>query len=68
LDLNRSAQYPLGEANCARMLGAIALASDHTQARQYFEAATSIYQRIGRADGEALCRDGLQELERMRDY
>ncbi len=52
----RDANDVLGEANCIRSLGDIALArSDHEGARQRYEAALPLYQKVGDVIGEANC-------------
>jgi tetratricopeptide (TPR) repeat protein len=54
---------PLGEANCLYALGRIALSrSSHEGARQRFETALPLFQKIGNVRGEADCINGLGEI------
>jgi tetratricopeptide (TPR) repeat protein len=53
----------LGEANCIKGLGDIALErSDHEAAGQRFEEALPLYRRVGSVLGEANCIKGLGDI------
>jgi tetratricopeptide (TPR) repeat protein len=57
----------LGEANCLRSLGDIALArSDHDGARQRYEAALPLYEKLDDVLGEANCIWNLGEIALRR--
>ena len=56
LALYRKVGDVLGEANCIKSLGDIALRrSDHEAARQRYEAALPLYRKVGYVLGEANC-------------
>ncbi len=57
----------LGEANCNKSLGNIALArSDYEGARQRYEAALPLYQKAGHVLGEAVCIACLGQVAHAR--
>jgi tetratricopeptide (TPR) repeat protein len=57
----------LGEAHCIRRLGDIALyRSDFDSARQRYEAALPLYQKVGSVLGEAACIGGLGDIALRR--
>jgi tetratricopeptide (TPR) repeat protein len=58
------------EANCLESLASIALTrSDHAGARQHYEAALTLYEKVGLEGGEANCILRLGDIARERsDY
>jgi len=59
----RSKNWTIGEANCIRSLGDIALVrSEHGEARTHFNAAIELYARSGGTLGEANCIFGLGQI------
>jgi tetratricopeptide (TPR) repeat protein len=63
----RDAGDVLGEANCIKSLGDIALRrSDQDGARQRYEAALPLYQKVGSVLGEATCIRSLGDIALRR--
>jgi tetratricopeptide (TPR) repeat protein len=59
--------YVLGEANCIKILGDIALRqSDHASAQARYEEALPLFRRIGDVSGEANCIGNLGEIAQRR--
>jgi len=57
----------LGEANCLRNLGYIALErSNHAEAYRRYEAALVLYRRVGAVLGEANCIKRLGDIAMVR--
>ena len=57
----------LGEANCIRRLGEIALRrSEHADARERYEAALPLYRKVGSVLGEANCIMSLGDIALRR--
>ncbi|MCB1454289.1 MAG: tetratricopeptide repeat protein, partial [Rhizobiaceae bacterium] len=63
LPLYRQVGDMLGEANCIKSLGNIALErSDHDGARSRYEAALPLYRQVGDMLGEANCIQSLGDI------
>ncbi len=68
MPLYRQVSDVLGEANCIKGLGDIALArSQHDAARAAYEQALPLYRQVGDGVGEANCVLGLGDVARARD-